>query len=78
MPVELPVAARRDLEHLAAEHGLGLDRGLGAVTQLDAVPNGEVHQHLRPLELDAGTPCRRDSPDTRTSLPGLMPPASEK
>ena len=54
---ELAVAARRHLEHLGAEHGLGLDRRLGAVAEFDAVANGEVHQHLRPVELDVGDPA---------------------
>ena len=58
---ELAVPARRDFEHLGAEHGFGLDRGLGAVTEFDAVANGEVHQHLRAVQLDVGDPADRQA-----------------
>ena len=58
---ELAVAARRDFEHLGAEHGFGLDRRLGAVTEFDAVANGEVHQHLRAVQLDVGDPADRQA-----------------
>ena len=34
---ELAVSARRQLEHLGAQHGLGLDRRLGPVAQFDAL-----------------------------------------
>ena len=56
---ELAVPAWSDFEHLAPQHGLGLDRGLGAVPHLDAVFDGEVHQHLRPLKVDAGDAADR-------------------
>ena len=37
VPGEFAVAARGQFEHLGAEHGFGLDRGLGPVTEFDAV-----------------------------------------
>ena len=56
---EVAVAARCDFEHLGAEHGFGLDRRLGAVTEFDAVANSEVHQHFRAVQLDIGHPANR-------------------
>ena len=54
---ELTVASRRQFEHLGAEYGFGLDRGLGSVTEVDTIANGEVHQHLRAFKADIGDPA---------------------
>ena len=54
-----PSPRGRHLEKLGTQHGFGLDRGLGPVTQFDAVVDREVHQHLRAFEADVGDPADR-------------------
>ena len=43
--------------NLVPSKALGLDRGLGAVAEVDVVVDVELHQHLRAVQRDARTLC---------------------
>ncbi|PQM47885.1 hypothetical protein C1Y40_01893 [Mycobacterium talmoniae] len=58
---EAALAARGDLKHLGAEHGFGLDRGLGPVAQFYAITDRELHPDLRPFQPDAGDPAHTET-----------------
>ena len=77
-PDSLAVATRCHLEDLGAQQALGLDRGLGAVTEPDMLVDLERDQDPRPVELDARTPLRPGSPRPERLRPDVSPPASAK
>ena len=52
-PVSAPSAARYNVKHLGAQQTFRLDGGVCRLPHSDVLVDGEVHQHLRPVEFDA-------------------------
>ena len=77
-PVSWPSPRGVTSRILVPEHALGLDRRLGAVTEVDVLGDVELDQHPGAVQVDAG---HLPDPETRNLHRGhraLSPPASAK